>query len=135
MMGKTMATWWKGSMKENKPLQFVSTRDIGWFGAQAFLDPEQYAGRGISLAGDELTYEQFNEVFKKVTGEDYLTMYGFLGKGMLLLMSDFNTMFKWLNVEGSGAKIGELRKIYPGLMGFETWIREASSWEVESQLS
>lgn len=42
---------------KGKPLQLVATSDIGYFGAEAFLNPNKYEGKGISLAGDELTFD------------------------------------------------------------------------------
>ncbi|XRM43824.1 hypothetical protein ABZX51_006978 [Aspergillus tubingensis] len=49
--GKVFTTCFKMALA-GKPLQLVATSDIGYFGAEAFLNPEKYKGRAISLAGD-----------------------------------------------------------------------------------
>jgi NmrA-like family len=128
IMGKVMLTCWKVGMKPDRPMQLIAVKDIGYFGAQAFLHPDQYAGRGISIAGDELTYPEAHAVFKKVFGKDWPLTFDILGKGVLVLMSDIKAMFKWLDENESGANIQELRKIRPELLTFERWLKEESGW-------
>jgi len=36
--GKGFTAAWRVSLK-GKPLQMISTHDVGWFGAQAFIKP------------------------------------------------------------------------------------------------
>ena len=55
--GKAFASAW-ASMGDKKPLQLISVRDIGVFTARAFADQRGYAGREITLAGDELRSEE-----------------------------------------------------------------------------
>ena len=48
---------------------FDSLRQIiGVFGAKALMDPETYKGEAISLAGDELKYDDMVTIFKEKTG-------------------------------------------------------------------
>jgi hypothetical protein len=124
-----MCTCWKGALPNDKPMQFISVKDIGYFAAQAFLHPEEYAGRGVSLAGDEITWAQGNEIFKGVVGKEFPLTFNILGKGLLFVMSDMKNMFTWLGEHPAGANITELRKIHPGLLSFEQWIKEESSWK------
>ena len=49
-IGKGFAAIW--AQIGEKPLQLVSVKDIGHFGAIALLQPEEYAGRAIGLAGN-----------------------------------------------------------------------------------
>jgi uncharacterized protein YbjT (DUF2867 family) len=51
--GKVFASMW--SCLGNKPLQLVSTKDIGIVAAKVLAHPEEFSSRAISLAGDELT--------------------------------------------------------------------------------
>ena len=59
--GKGFGRLWCGL--EDKPLQIVSTRDIGHFGAMALLKPEEYDEKAVGIAGDGLTFEQASEIF------------------------------------------------------------------------
>ena len=51
----------------DKPLQLISTRNIGVFAAKAIEAPEdpRFKDTALSVAGDELTQRQASEVFKK----------------------------------------------------------------------
>ena len=80
--GRVFTASWKLRLGEqDKKLQLVATSDIGWFGAQAFLkaDLDQYRNKSISLAGDELTFKEFKDIFEKKTGETLPTTYRVFG--------------------------------------------------------
>lgn len=62
-VGKVFATSLKMALK-GRPLHMVATDDIGFFGAEGFMHPERYQNKGLSLAGDELTYDEFARIFK-----------------------------------------------------------------------
>ncbi|KAK6207884.1 NmrA-like family protein [Colletotrichum tabaci] len=126
-MGKVFTTSWKMAVKE-KPLQLVAVSDVGYFGAKAFLHPEKYRGRGISLAGDELTIEQFAAVFHKHTGKELPGTYRILCWLIMSMVKDFGWMFKWFYDVGYAADIQELRREYPGLKDFETWLQTESNF-------
>lgn len=64
---RVFTTYWEISVKE-KPLQVISVTDIGFFGARAFLVPEQYRNKCIFLAGDELTFAEMEKVFRAKCG-------------------------------------------------------------------
>lgn len=114
-----------------KPLQMIATSDIGFFAAQSFLNPEaeQYKNKGISLAGDELTYEQFKEIFEKTTGEPVAHTFQFLVRIMHYLIEDFGKMYQWFRDVGYGVDIEALRKVDPELKTFETWLKTESAWK------
>ncbi|KAK1997978.1 NmrA-like family protein [Colletotrichum falcatum] len=126
-MGRVFTTAWRMAVKE-KPLQLVAVSDIGHVAAEAFLRPEEYKGRGISLAGDELTIDQFADVFKKTTARELPGTYRVFCWLIMSLVKDFGWMFKWFYDVGYGADIQELRKQYPGLKDFETWLKTESDF-------
>jgi len=125
--GRVMTSAWRSAVKD-KPLQLIAVPDIGVFGAKAFLHPEEYKGRAISLAGDELTLDQLNRIFQKQTGKNAPETYGVLAKLIMWLSKDFGYMFQWFYDVGYDADIAELRKIHPGLKNFETWLAEDSDF-------
>ncbi|KAK1598866.1 NmrA-like family protein [Colletotrichum navitas] len=126
-MGRVFVTSWRMAIKE-KPLQLIAVRDIGHVGAEAFLHPDKYKGRGISLAGDELTIDQFAEVFKKTTGRELPGTYRVFCWLIMAMVKDFGWMFKWFYDVGYGVDIQELRKEYPELKDFETWLKTESDF-------
>ncbi|EFQ25161.1 NmrA-like family protein [Colletotrichum graminicola] len=126
-VGRVFATSWRMAIKE-KPLQLIAVSDIFHIGAEAFLHPEEYKGRGISLAGDELTIDQFADVFKKTTGRELPETYRIFSWLIMTLVKDFGWMFKWFYDVGFGVNIQELRKEYPELKDFETWLKAESDF-------
>jgi len=52
----------------NAAVQLIALSDIGAVAALAFRKPEQYVGKAIELAGDELTVEQIVAAIHRATG-------------------------------------------------------------------
>ncbi|EGU79149.1 hypothetical protein FOQG_05658 [Fusarium oxysporum f. sp. raphani 54005] len=126
-LGRSFVTAWKLVVK-NKPLQLVTVTDVGVAGAQAFLKPEKYAGRAVSLAGDELTLEEFERIFKEKTGRDLPYTYSLVVYPIMAMVKELGYMFKWFKDQGFGANLKALRKEYPELMTFGTWLETESDF-------
>lgn len=128
-MGKVMATFLKG-MKPSKPLAFVATSDIGFFGAQAFLQPESpdYKNKAIGLAGDELTFGQVNQVFRERLGYEVPTTFEFVGRFVKWMVSELGIMFKWFDDEGFAVDIPKLKRMNPELKDFGMWLETESGF-------
>ncbi|KAE8362111.1 nmrA-like family protein [Aspergillus caelatus] len=121
--GKLVNTCWKVALKD-KPLQLVAVSDIGFFGAQAFLHPEEYTARCISLAGDEITFEEMARIYKARTGEDIPMTFGFLAHLLMFMVKDVGNMYRWFYKNGYKADIHMLKKVYPELKDFGTWLEK-----------
>lgn len=120
-VGKVFATAWREAVK-SRPLQLISTDDIGTFAALSFMQPHQFAGKSISLAGDELSYAQVEEIFRKKTGLPPPTMFAFVARLVLRLSEEMGTMFNFFEKEGYGADIKSLKGINPDLKDFSQWL-------------
>lgn len=125
--GKVFATAWKVAVKE-KPLQLIAVHDIGFFGAQAFLHPEQYKDKGLSLAGDELTFDEMSKIFDAKTGQRVPLTFGFVARTLLWMKKDLGYMFQWFYDSGYGADVGALKKLHPGLKDFSSWLEQESGF-------
>ncbi|KAL8863856.1 MAG: hypothetical protein Q9174_007526 [Haloplaca sp. 1 TL-2023] len=112
----------------DKKLQLVSTRDIGVFAAKAFAGyyNEDYRNQAISLAGDDLTQPEGNEVFWKVYGRSIPRTYGIWGSLLQYMVAEIGIMFAWFKEEGYGADLQLCRKLNPSMQDLETWLREES---------
>ncbi|KAJ5470960.1 hypothetical protein N7530_008317 [Penicillium desertorum] len=121
MQGRLIAAAWRMSV-DPKRLQLVATSDIGHFAAQAFAKPDEYAGRAISIAGDELTHEEASSIWQIQTGCAMPTGSSFLAWALLRAIRDLRFMFRWFREAGYGADISLLRREHPGLQNFETWV-------------
>jgi uncharacterized protein YbjT (DUF2867 family) len=83
--GRYMTLGLIGAILGQKKLQFIATEDIGIVAAKAIAEPERFSGKTIDLAGDELSAEEVQAVFKKATGQfaGKAPLPGFLAKFML----------------------------------------------------
>ncbi|KAI1110189.1 hypothetical protein F5Y14DRAFT_455299 [Nemania sp. NC0429] len=126
--GPVMASLWS-TLPASTKLQLVSVRDIGVFGAKALLSPEQYAGRAIGLAGDELTLLEARAVYRKVAGLQLPQAWGIVGTGLRWFSKELGRMFGFFEREGYGVDIERLRAEEPRLQTFETWLTESSTFE------
>lgn len=129
--GKIFPTPWKAGLSPNTKLQLISSADIGYFAAQALVRPKEFAGRAISLAGDDLTFDEANTVFKEKFGEDIPTTFGFVGSGLIWAIKDVGMMFKFFEEVRYGADIQALRKEHPGLLSLSSWLETRSVWAAE----
>ncbi|KAJ4291700.1 hypothetical protein N0V90_009595 [Kalmusia sp. IMI 367209] len=116
---------------QGKPLQWISTEDIGLFAAKAFRDPQAWNARAEALAGDELTLEEMNGCYERVTGAPLPATYGVFGGALMWAVKELNVMITWFATNGYGADIARLKKEEPQLCGFERWLRERSGWKTQ----
>ena len=129
MFGRVFAAMWRGI--GNKPLQLVSTKDIGIFAAQAFgfHDTDGYKNQAISLAGDELNQKDAAEIFWKAMGRPMPEAYWFLGSLLQSMIKEVGTMFRWFKEEGYGADIQKCKSLNSGMLDLETYLKEESGFK------
>jgi uncharacterized protein YbjT (DUF2867 family) len=116
-------------LRPGKERQLIAVEDVAAFVALAFANPEQYLGKTIELAGDELTESQIAETFTKVIGRP-VKLTAPTGDGGARRRSDeeMKAMFNFFNGEGYDADIPALRKLHPGLLTLEQYLRK-NGWE------
>jgi len=110
-----------------KTMQLVATDDIGAFAEMALAKPEQFLGKTIELAGDELTEAQIAAVFTKVIGRPVKAV-GAQSSGGTAPGDEQMAMFNFFNGTGYDADIASLRKLYPALQNLEQFLR-LNGWE------
>ena len=132
-MGKMFTTMLKTSL-ESKSLSFIATSDIGFFAAQGFLQPESpdYKNQAISLAGDDLTFEEINQVFQDKLGYPAPTTFEFLARFVKWMLSEIGTMLRWFSEEGFVADIAKLKRTNPGLMSLGDWLEKEGGFPVKN---
>lgn len=129
MDGKVFAKAW--STMGTKKLQFVSAKDVGKFAAMSFHRPGKFMNEAISLAGDELTQQQANLVFKKALGRK-LPMTFDMWKTMVFMSArEKGLLFRWFENEGFGADVQECRRINPQMEDLRKWLINSSTWSTE----
>jgi uncharacterized protein YbjT (DUF2867 family) len=104
-------------------LQMVAVDDIGAFVALAFARPQEFTGKEIELAGDALTMPEVADAFTRVTGQPVRFVEVPLEQ-VRSRSEEVAKMYAWFNDHGYDADIEALRRLHPGLMDFETWLRQ-----------
>ena len=129
MQGRGFAAMWHNL--GDKPLQFIATKDIGIVAAKAISEPDSsiFRNRSISLAGDELTQDQACKAFQRVYGSCMPMIFPFVGGLVQWKIPEVKAMFSWFKEVGFAADVEECRRIHPGILDFETWLREESGFK------
>ena len=111
-----------------KPLQNVAVEDIGAFAALAFENPDQWIGREVDLAGDEMTMTDIADAFSRVTGREVSYVQTPWDQFEEQMGEEFAVMYRWFDDVGYEADIGALRSEHPGLTSLEDYLR-GHGWE------
>jgi uncharacterized protein YbjT (DUF2867 family) len=119
-------------LRAEKEVQIIAAEDIGVFVALAFENPQEFLGQTIELAGDEMTETQIAETFAKVIGRPVRLVSPALPEGEEP-DPERAAMFRFFNAQGYSADIHTLRKIYPGLLTLENFLRK-NGWENAERL-
>jgi uncharacterized protein YbjT (DUF2867 family) len=110
------------ALRPTTSLQMIAVDDIGAFAALAFARPAEFMGKAIEIAGDAQTGPQVAETMARVTGQPVRFV-----ELPLEQVRSFNTemadMMAWFNDHGYNADIPALRKLLPGLLTFEQFLR------------
>ena len=114
-------------LRSEKGVQSIAVADIAVFVALALADPKAYLGKTIELAGDELTESQIADTFTKVIGRPVQLVPPTPGAGRRS-EEEMVAMFNFFNGEGYDADIAALRKLHPGLLSLEGYLRK-NGWE------
>ena len=114
-------------LQPEKGVQSIAVEDIGVLAALVFANANQYLGRTLALAGDELTELQIADTFAKVIGRPVRLNLPTQGGGRGS-EEEMIAMFNFFNGQGYDADIPALRKLHPGLLNLEQYLRK-NGWE------
>ena len=120
----------KFAMPPAKTQQYICCRDMGYAAAVSFLNPEQFKGKDIELAGDELTCPQVAEAFSESQKKAGLpeVVYSESGTWIFWLISaELYKLIIWYQEKGYQADVAECRKLFPNLTTFAGFL-ERTKW-------
>jgi len=112
----------------DKPFQMVAVEDIGVFAATAFENPDEWIGREVDLAGDELSMPEIAGTFSRVIGREVNYFQVPWNQFEEQMGEEYAVMYRWFNDHGYEADIAALKKEHPGLISFEQYLR-GHGWE------
>ncbi|MGW4801481.1 NmrA family NAD(P)-binding protein, partial [Nonomuraea sp. NPDC004297] len=97
------------------PQQIMAVDDVGAFAALAFARPDEWIGRAVDLAGDELTPRQIAAAISEAIGRP-LPYVRIPIEVIAQAGEEFAFAYGWLNERGYRADIAFTRALHPGLM-------------------
>ncbi|MEU7987288.1 NmrA/HSCARG family protein [Streptosporangium canum] len=113
--------------------QLMAVDDVGAVTASAFGQPEEWIGRAVSLAADELTPVQVAEAIGTALGIP-LPYVQIPIEAIRGLSEDFAYANQWLNERGYRADIAATRRIHPAAMDFRTWLERTGAAQISAFL-
>ncbi|GAA3423160.1 hypothetical protein GCM10018953_03430 [Streptosporangium nondiastaticum] len=113
--------------------QLMAVDDVGFITESAFRHPEEWIGRAVSLAADELTPVQVAAAIGKALGTapPYVRI---PIEAIRDLSEDFAYANEWLNERGYRADIAATRRIHPAAMDFSTWLERTGAAQISAFL-
>jgi uncharacterized protein YbjT (DUF2867 family) len=109
------------------PLTWVACDDIGAVAAKVFASPGEFAGKDVVIAGDRKSMAQCREIYRSIHNKIPFRIPApvWLFK---VMQKDLWKMYQWMlrDPEPDGL-IDQTRKIHPGVMDVETWMRKNAS--------
>ncbi len=111
------------ALPSSRSLQQVALSDIAAFTGMVLENREQFEGRRVDIASDELAGEEAAEVLTRVTGREIEYVELPLEQVRQAMGEDGARMFEWFDRVGYSADIAALRRDHPevGWHTFEEW--------------
>ncbi|KAF4976947.1 hypothetical protein FZEAL_6451 [Fusarium zealandicum] len=100
------------------------TKDIGRWAVEGLVRPDRTGIRNqaVSIASDELSFKDIDDIFLKHTGKGVPVTYGFLARFVIWMVKDLNTMFGFIGERPYGADLAWLRaQLEPTT--FQKWVK------------
>ena len=134
-MDNLLAPWTLPQLKEgrfpmalpsSRPLQQIALPDIAAFTGVVLENREEFVGRRVDIASDELAGEEVAEVLTRVTGREIHYVELPLEQVRQAMGEDGARMCEWFDRVGYSANIEALRREHPevGWHTFEEWAKE-----------
>jgi len=111
-------------MQPHTRVQWVSVTDIGKLAAKGLIFYQDYSGKAIDLAGDNLSGREIARILSNVSGVSvqYCESSNFTKFLMRKFAGDLMAMVDFFEKEGYNANIEEIKKQHlPDVMDFQTW--------------
>ena len=107
-----------------KKHQWIAASDIGFFVGEALDNPDEWNGKALDIAGDEMTLAEYVDELSYSIGLDihhqqisWESFENQAGEEMTL-------MTRWFDEKGYGIDVAALREQYPNLKTYREFLRE-----------
>jgi uncharacterized protein YbjT (DUF2867 family) len=121
------------SWRDDLVMQLIAIDDIGAFAALAFADPASYRDSALEITGDRLTAPQIAEALSTAAGRPVPHTRVPL-EVLWEQVPAAAKVFTWADERYFDTDLGPLRKAYPGLMDFSSWLSRTGKARLLAQL-
>jgi uncharacterized protein YbjT (DUF2867 family) len=119
--------------RDDLVMQLIAIDDTGAFAALAFADPGNYLGAALEITGDRLTAPQIADALSRAGGRPIPHTQVPL-EVLWEQVPEAAKVFTWAGERYFDTDLGPLRKAYPDLMDFGTWLSRTGKARLLTQL-
>ena len=106
----------------DKTHQWIAVSDIGFFVAEAFDNPDEWASRTLEIAGDELSIAEYVEILSRTVGLDVHHQQVSWNRFEEQAGLEIADMYRWFDAKGYDVDVAGLRARYPELLTVEQYL-------------
>lgn len=103
--------------------QWIAVSDIGFFVGEAFSRPDDWAGRALDIAGDELTVGEYISSLAIASGVDVQHVQPSWEEYEQQAGEEMAHMMRWFDQQGYAVDVAALRERFPELLTQEQFLR------------
>lgn len=104
--------------------QWIAARDIGFFAAEAFGNPDEWVGVTEEIAGDELTLAELQGALEEAFGHPFEHVQPSWEEFEAQVGEEVAIMYQWFDEEGYNVDVAALREQYPDLQTAAEFLSE-----------
>ncbi len=104
--------------------QWIAVRDIGYFVGEAFDNPDEWLGKAIDIAGDQLTIAEFVDALSRATGADVRHQQISWRAYEDASGEQMTGMLRWFDDTGYQVDVSALRTLHPNLLTYEQYLKQ-----------
>ena len=116
-------------LQEGVSLAVVDATDIGQTVVAALTDPDTFLGEVITLAGDDLTLEEFAAAFSDQLGHAVEPVHADIKDYREMAGNELADMFQWFNDVGYDIDIPALAEWGIETTSFEAYLADSEIWQ------
>jgi uncharacterized protein YbjT (DUF2867 family) len=116
-------------LREGVSLAVVDATDIGQAVVAALSDPDAFLGEVITLAGDDLTLEEFAAAFSDHLGHEVEPIHAGVEEYRGMAGDELADMFQWFNDVGYDIDIHALAEWGIETTSFEAYLDDSEAWQ------
>jgi hypothetical protein len=119
-------------LEEDVSLAVVDATDIGQAVVAALNDPDTFLGEVVTLAGDDLTLEEFAAAFSEQLGHEVEPVHADVEDYREMAGDELADMFQWFNDVGYDIDIPALAEWGLEMTSFEAYLADSDVWQPTS---